>query len=370
MKKGLPAKFLLIPGIVIFLALLVTFAPRFLPNESEYEKDQTRLAEVMKEKLPQQALPEIKYPIQGYRIPGIGGFCWLESAVGLIKYLEPDIDFDTFVFYGNPTLVMAGRNKNERWGLGLNQIHAFTQLGYTAFRGSTSPINLPQSVFPDIEERNLIYFKTPQEELDLMKKMISAKIIPTISYDGDFSTIIGYNKEGVWMVKSDPDQTDKEDRNFMTYPVAFNANFFTYDELFDKWQINYQFLWFEKTGPRRNENEVFAENKRNAEEATRNMKLVMEYLNKGGNLLDLTYAVDVPSSISLYRYFTKKGNIGLANQYLEIAKIYDYQRTSVGPNPIAAESKDRKFYLETLTKVQPLYEKAAAAWSSLPPNNL
>lgn len=370
MKKGLPAKFLLIPGIVVFLVLFMTFAPRFLPNESEYKKDQMRLAEVMKEKLPQQTLEEIQYPVQGYRIPGIGGFCWLESAAGLIKWLEPDIDFDTFVFYGNPTLVMAGRNKNERWGLGLNQIHAFTQLGYTAFRGSTSPINLPQSVFPDIEERNLIYFKTPQEELELMKRMISAKIIPTITYDGDFSTIVGYNKDGVWLVKSDPDQTDKEGRNFMTYPVAFNAIFFTYDELFDKWQTNYQFFWFEKTGPHKAESEVFAQNRKNAQEAARNMKLVMDYLQKGGNLLDLTYAVDVPSSVSLYRYFTKRGNIDLANQYLEIAKIYDSQRASLGSNPIATEPKDRKFYLETLTKVLPLYEKLTAAWFSLPPSNL
>lgn len=369
MKKGLPAKFLFIPGIVILLVLIITFAPRFLPNESEYKKDQARIAQVMQGKIPEQALPEIKYPIQGYRIPGLGGFCWLESAAGLIKWLEPDIDFDTFVFYGNPTLVMAGRNKNERWGLGLNQIHAFTQLGYTAYRGSTNPNNLPQSVFPDIEERNLIYFKTPQEELELMKRMISAKIIPTIAYDGDFSTIVGYNKDGVWLVKSDPDQTDKEGRDFMTYPVAFNANFFTYDELLDKWQINYQFFWFEKTGPRKAEGEIYAENRKNAEESAQNIKLVMNYLEQGGNLLDLTYAVDVPSSISLYRYFTKRGNIDLANQYFEIAKVYDSQRASVGPNPIATEPKDRKFYLETLTKVQPLHERVARAWSSLSPDN-
>lgn len=359
MKKGLPAKILLIPGIVIFLGLVITFAPRFLPNTAEYKKDQARLAEAMQGKLPKEPLAEVKYPIQGFRIPGLGGFCWLESSSGLIKYLEPDIDFDTFVFYARPTLIMAGRDKNERWGAGLNQIHAFTQLGYTAFRGSTNPTDLPQSVFPDIEHQNLLYFKSPQEELDLMKRMISVKIIPTISYSGDFSTIIGYNKDGLWIVKSDPSQTDKEGRNFMTYPVAFEPTFITYNELFDKWESDYQFFWFEKTGPRKNENDIFLENKKNAREAVQNMKLVMDYLKKGGGLLDFTYAVDIPSSISLYRYFTKRGETDLANGYLEIAKIFDSQRASRGPHPVVTAQDDRKFYIETLTKVQPLYETIA-----------
>src|SRR3989344_1307818 len=311
MKKGLLSKFLLIPGIVIFLVLIITFGPRFLPDESEYKKDQTRLVEITNGALPKEPLAEIKYPIQGYRIPGLGGFCWLESASGLIKYLEPDIDFDTFVFYARPTLVMAGRNNNERWGPGTNQIHAFTQLGYTAFRGSTSHIDLPQSVFPDIEHGNLIYFKTPQEELDLMKKMISARIIPTIVYDGDFSTIVGYNKDGLWIVKSDPSQTDIEGRSFLTYPVPFEPTFITYKELFEKWEVDYQFFWFEKTKPREPVDNIYIVNKANAQEAAQNMKLVIDYLKKGGNLVDFTYAIDIPSSITLYRYFTKRGNIDL-----------------------------------------------------------
>ncbi|MFA4831050.1 MAG: hypothetical protein WC862_01500 [Patescibacteria group bacterium] len=363
-SKGLPAKILLIPGALIVLVLIfyLGFGRGIFPNISEYKKDQAQLITAMKTKLPEKPLAEIKYPIKGYRIPGLGGFCWLESSSGLIKYLEPDIDFDTFVFYGRPTLVMAGRNKDERWGPGLNQTHAFTELGYTAFRGSTNPTHPPQSVFPDIDPRNLIYFKTKEEELEFMKKLVSARIIPTIGYDGDFSTVVGYNQDGLWIVRSDPSQTDRGDRNFMTDPVIFEPTFITYKELFDNWGMDYQFFWFEKTGSRKSINEIYAENKKNAQEAAQNMETVIDFLKKGGNLVDFTYEIDIPSAMALYRYFTKQGNSDLADKYLEIAKIYESQRVSLGPDSRRSQAAARKFYIETLTKVQPLLAEAAAMW--------
>lgn len=368
MKRGISAKILFIPGLIVILFLLSLLFSSFDPQiflgrfNGEYERNQAYLLTAMKTKLPEKPLPEIKYPIKGYRIPGLGGFCWIESSSGLIKYLEPDIDFDTFILYARPTLVMAGRNKKERWGPGLNQTHAFTELGYTAFRGSTNPSHLPQSVFPDIDPRNLIYFRTPEEELTFMKKLISERIIPTITYDGDFSTIVGYNQEGIWIVKSDPSQTDKEGRNFMTYPVPFEPTFITYGELPKNWDLDHQFFWFEKTGLRKSEEEIYLENKQNAKEAPQNMKTVIDFLKKGGNLVDFTYEIDIPSSMTLYRYFTKRGNIDLANKYLEIAKIYEAQRVSLGKDSRTSESNARKFYIETLTKVQPLLKEAATMW--------
>ncbi len=363
-SKGLPAKVLLIPGVLILLALIyfLGLGRGIIPNESEYKKDQAHLSAAMKTKLPENPFPEIKYPIKGYRIPGLGGFCWLESSSGLIKYLEPDIDFDTFVFYGRPTLVMAGRDKNERWGPGLSQTHAFIELGYTAFRGSTNPTHLPQSVFPDIDPLNLIYFKTARQELAFIKRLVSAEIIPTIGYDGDFSTVVGYNKDGLWIVRSDSSQTDKEGRNFMTYPVSFEPIFVTYKELFENWGMDYQFFWFEKTGSRKPMSEIYAENKKNAQESVENLKTVLDFLQNGGRLLDFTYEIDIPSSMALYRYFSERGDTAVANQYLEIAKIYDSQRASLGPDSRRSQSEARKFYIETLTKVQPLLEKAATMW--------
>lgn len=360
--QGLPAKVLLIPGIIVLLGFIFFFGQHFVKKELEYKKDQAYLPLAMKTQLPSEPLSEIKYPIKGYRIPGLGGFCWLESSSGLIKYLEPDIDFDAFVLYGRPTLVMAGRNENERWGPGLNQTHAFTELGYTAFRGSTSTTNLPQSVFPDIDPRHLFYFKTPAEELAFMKKLVSAQLIPTIVYAGDFSTVVGYNQDGLWIVRSDPSQTDVEGTNFMTYPVPFEPIFITYEELFKNWEVDHQFFWFEKTGLRKSENEIYAENKKNAQEAAQNMKTVIDFLKNGGRLVDFTYEIDVPSSMTLYRYFTKRGNTDLANKYLALAEIYESQRISLGLDSRRSQSEARKFYLATLTKIQPLLEETAALW--------
>lgn len=360
MNKGLPAKILLIPGVIIFSVLVYFFISRgnLIPDNSEYQKDQTFLLSAMKTKLPETPFSKIKYPVQGYRIPGLGGYCWLESSSGLIRYLEPDIDFDAFLLYARPTLMMAGRDKNERWGPGLNQIHAFTELGYTAFRGATNPVNLPQSVFPDIDPRHFIYFKTSEEEWYFMKKLISVKIIPTIIYDGDFSTVIGYDQNGIWIVRSNLLQTDKPGSNFLTLPVAFNPVFKTYDEFFDNWELDHQFFWFEKRGTRKPESEIYAENKLNAQETPQNLEKIIKFLKEGGDLLDFT-AIDIPGPVVLYRYFLQRGNAELANDYLEIAKIYDTQRASQGAG---VHLKTNEFFIKNLETALPLYEKIATEW--------
>ena len=111
MKKGLPAKFLFIPGGIIFLIIVWTISPQFLPNEAEYKKDQAYLAEVMNGKLPETPSPEVKLPVKGYIIAGGAGTCMVDAAAGIANFYEPDIDFDTFIFYANPTLIMAKRDK-------------------------------------------------------------------------------------------------------------------------------------------------------------------------------------------------------------------------------------------------------------------
>lgn len=91
MKKGISAKILLIPGFIIILFLLLLLFSSFDPQiflgrfNGEYERNQAYLLTAMKTKLPEASLPEIKYPIQGYRIPGLGGFCWIESSSLLLR---------------------------------------------------------------------------------------------------------------------------------------------------------------------------------------------------------------------------------------------------------------------------------------------
>ena len=148
----------------------------------------------------------------------------------------------------------------------------------------------------------------------------------------------------------------------MTHPVPFEPTFITYQELFKKWGVDYQFFWFEKTRTRKSESEIYAENKKNAREAAQNMETVIDFFNQGGSLIDFTYEIDIPSSMALYRYFTKRGEIELANAYLEIAEIYDSQRESLGPDSRRSQSEARKFYIETLNKVQPLLAEIAAMW--------
>ncbi len=365
MNKGISAKLLFTVGIFAFLGLffLFTIGRGLLPNEAEYRKDQAWLATNMKTELPETPLPEVKYPIQGYRIPGIGGFCWLESAAGLMKYLESDVDFDTFVFYGRPTLYMANRNENERLGAGLNQVHAFTNLGYTAYHGATNPDWPPRSVYPDIDPRNFIYFKTVKEQLAFMKRLISSGIIPTIGYNGDFSTVTGYNQDGLWIVASAfaASKVDTDGKNFMTPPVPYDAEFITNEQFFNSRGMTNEFFWFEKTEPRKSEAEVYEENKKNAQEAAENLQKTINYVKNGGDLLHFTYALDIPATISLSRYLAKRGHSDLADSYFELAKTYEAVRNTLGPDAGNVD-RDSEFVVNTLTKIKPLLEKIVQMW--------
>lgn len=376
MKKGLPAKFLLVPGVIIFLLLLATFGPRYLPNESEYKKDQTHLVEVMKGRLPENPAPQIKLPIKGYIIPGALGWCWVDAAAGIANYLDPNIDFDKFILLNNPTLMMAARNKDERYGLGANVMAAFVKLGYTPFRGVTTPIHPPQNVSNSIEPQNFIYFKTKEEELAFMKRLLSANIIPIVTLTRDpfepiegglFSSLIGYDRNGVWLNVSPPmPEKYAQGKNFMDLPERYEPRFLTYEKLFEFWTPDRQFLWVVKTGNRKEDAEVYAENKKNVQEAPQNMQKTIEFLKGNGDLQQFSAVSDAPTAMVFYRYFQKKGDLSLANQYLEMAKTYvqfwpESKNTDVFTIFTAAEN-DRQRYIQTLEAVYPYYSKVAVLW--------
>lgn len=380
MKNGLPAKLLIVVGLILFVAVFFVFnpwiVPSFLPNEAEYKKDRAHLLATMKTRLPETALSQVKYPLKSYMIPGVGGNCSLESASGLANYLEPDIDFDTFVIYGNPALFMANRNKDERYGWGGRD--AFISLGYTIYRGSTQSTNPPQNTLVGIDPQNLIYFKTQKEEFEFIKKLLSVGIIPTVDVKsevlgftsrkggGDFAAVSGYNNEGVWLnIPLEPAELFekgvlKQGMDFMTPPIRYEAKFYPFDLFFKAWAGDQEFYWREKTGQRLDENKIYQQNKKDAQEAPANIQKTVEFLGKNGDVRLITVVDHIPASMALYRYFTKKGNAQLAALYLEAAKIYHRQNEALGPQP---NHNDRQYMIDTLNQVKPLYEEAARLWN-------
>ncbi len=376
MKKGLPAKILLIPGVIIFLFLLVTFAPQFLPNTSEYKKDQAYLAEVMAGKLPENPALQVKLPINGYIIPGAVGWCWVDAAAGIVNYLEPDIDFDKFILLNNPTLVMAARNKDERYGPGANVMAAFIKLGYTPFRGATTSIHPPQNANSGIDPHNLIYFQTKEEELNFMKRLLSANIVPVVTLTQDpfepiegglFSSLVGFDQNGVWLNVSPPlPEKYAQGRNFMDLPERYEPRFLSYDKFFKFWTPDHQFLWAVKTGNRKEDAEVYAENKKNVQEAPQNMQKTIEFLKDNGDLQQFSAAADAPTAMVFYRYFQKRGNLALAKEYLEMATTYVQfwpEGKDVGVFAIfTAAENNRQRYVQTLETVYPYHAKVATMW--------
>lgn len=366
MKKGLPAKLLFIPGVIIFLIIIWTIGPQFLPNEAEYKKDQAHLRLVVEGKLPENPAPQVKLPIRGYIIPGAAGWCMVDAAAGIANYLEPDIDFDKFILLDNPTLFMAARNPNERYGTGMSIMRTFINLGYTPFRGVTSPIHPPQNVSMDIEPQNFIYFKTKEEELVFMKRLLSSGVIPivTVTRDpfepiegGAFVSLVGYDQNGVWLNVSPPlPGKYAQGRNFMDLPTRYEPRFLTYDKFFKFWTPDHQFLWVVKTGNRKPEGEIYAENKKNAQDAPTNMQKTIEFLKGNGDLLLFTAVSDAPTAMVFYRYFQKRGNLVLANQYLEMAKKYASMLATQGLED------NRQTYIKTLEAVSPYYAKVATMW--------
>lgn len=368
MKKGLPVKFLFIPGLIAFLILIITFGPRFLPNETEYKKDQAHLAEIMRGKLPETPAPGVKLPVKGYIIAGGGGYCWVDAAAGIANHYESDIDFNKFIFYANPTLIMAARNKNERYGPGLSTMRAFKNFGYTPFRGATTPIHPPQNTAADFEPQNLIYFKSVQEELLFAKKLLSAGIVPIIGLQRDpfedvegglFSSLVGYNQDGVWLNVSPPSERYAPgNKYYLDEPGRYEPRFASYDLLLKFWVGEHQLLWVVRSGERKSEAEVYRENKKNVQEAPDNLRKSIEFLKNNGSLLDFTAALQTPEAAVLYRYFKKKGDLSLANHYKELADTYESVKLSQIKNP----KDDRQKMIEVLTAVYPYIFKISSLW--------
>lgn len=113
-----------------------------------------------------------------------------------------------------------------------------------------------------------------------------------------------------------------------------------------------------KTGNRKSDEEIYAENKKNAQEASANMNKTIEFLKANGYLGLFTAASDAPTTMVFYRYFQKGGNVALANQYLELAKTYvqfwpESKDAGVFTIFTAAEN-DRQRYIKTLEAVYPV----------------
>lgn len=209
-----------------------------------------------------------------------------------------------------------------------------------------------------------------------MKRLLSANIVPIVTLIRDpfeaiegelFSSLVGYDQNGVW-VNVPPPLPDKyaQGRNFMDLPQRYEPRFLTYDKFFEFWRPDHQFLWAVKTGDRIPDEQVYTINKQNAQEAPANMQKTIEFLKNNGDLQQLTGIGDAPTAMVFYRYFQKKGNIALANQYLEMAKTYiqfwpEAKDTSVLAIFTGAE-KDRQRYIQTLEAVYPYYSKVATMW--------
>lgn len=366
--KGLPAKFLLILGIVIFLVLITTFGPRFLPDFAEYKKDQAHLAEVMRGKLPETPVPEVKLLVRGYIIAGGAGYCMVDAAAGIANFYEPGIDFDKFIFFANPTLIMAKRDKNERYGPGLSIMRAFKNFGYIPFRGATTPIHPPQNIVADFEPQNLIYFKDVKEELLFAKKLLSAGIVPIVGLRRDpfedieggvFSSLVGYNKDGVWLnISPQSERYAPGNKYYLDEPIRYEPRFASYDLLMKYWVGEHQLLWAVKSKERKSEAEVYRENKKNVQEAPVTLQKSIEFLKNNSSLLDFTAAYQTPEVAVLYRYFKAKGNLSLANQYKELADTYESVRVSQSKNP----KDDRQEMIEVLTTVYPYISKISTLW--------
>lgn len=366
LAKGIPAKLLLIPGTIIFLFLLMTFGSRYLPNKSEYKKDQAHLLTTMEGRLAETPKPEVKLPVKGYIVPGAAGTCMVDAGAGVANFLEPDIDFDKYILLGNPTLIMAAGNKSERYGPGANFLTPFINLGYTPFRGATTSIHPPQNAANNIEPQNFIYFKTKEEELAFIKRLLSSNIIPiaTLTRDpfepiegGLFSSLVGYDRNGIWLNVSGP-LTEKyaQGRNFTDLPIRYDPRFLSYEEFFRFWTPDHQFFWVIKTGSRLSDSQIYAVNKKNAQQAPENLQKTITFLKKNGNLMLFTAASDAPTAVVLHRFFQKQGNLALAEEYLQMAKTYtDILAT-------ADLKENRETIIKTLEVVYPYFVKVSTLW--------
>ncbi len=325
-------------------------------DDLRVKQQKEHILSVMKTKLPSTLLPSKTLPLMQYVLPN--ATCYYFAGASIAHYLENDIDFDKFLWYGRPVRFKYDQRFGQlRSGPPAGELvmEAFYNLGYTAYQGNTRGQPMPAILLTHMTgSDNFIYFKTQKEAFDFIKRLVNVDVPVMLNGApmrgksvGDFGFLAGYDEQYVYVRPESTKQPffyqDPEIlTDFMKVPIT---------EFLTIWaRTNNEFYWFEKTQNRLSEDQVYQLNKADAFEAYANIqKFIADLPNKGSR----SYSSDgdgVNSRASAYRYLKKLGYGQLAEKYLQIAYAYNNRQK----NPFGSTG--------TYSEIANLEKEAASLW--------
>lgn len=326
-------------------------------SDYQLNEQRNRILSIMKTKLPEVPLSSKVLPIKYYVLPN--ATCYYFAGASVATYLEKDIDYDKFIWYGRPLRFKYDqRNGILRTGppAGDLLMEAFFNLGYKTYQGNTSRILPPEIFTPHMTPNdNFIFFKTQEEAFDFIKRLVSAgqpvilngAPLPGIE-KGDYGFFAGYDENYVY-VRPIP---EKNPFYYQEPEILTNFHKVPIKDFLTIWnRTDNAFYWFEKTHERKSDQEIFEMNKADVKETYAN---IMKFINNLANDKGLkSYSSDgdgVNSHASAYRSLKKLGDSQLADKYLEIAGLYDRRQ------------KERNDTKESFLKIAELEKQAADLW--------
>lgn len=283
----------------------------------------------MQTKLPETPLPSKTLSLVHYVLPN--PTCYYFAGASVAHFLEEDIDYDKFLWYGRPLRFKFDQRFGDlRTGPPAGDLfmEAFYNLGYKTYQGNTSGILMPAIFMTHMSaDENFLFFKKQMEAFDFVKRLISADQ-PVILFGapmpgmdkGDYGFLAGYDDSFVY-VRPIPNkfpfyyQDPEIITTFYKVPVK---------EFLEIWnRTDNTFYWFEKIHERISEQEIYQMNKTDAQETYSNMQKFINNFSKDVGLKSYSSNGDgINSRAAASRYLKRLGYPQLANKYMGVAKLY------------------------------------------------
>ncbi|MFH0943223.1 MAG: hypothetical protein V1810_03555 [Candidatus Beckwithbacteria bacterium] len=321
--------------LLIFIVIIGTgyflWSKRRQPlSDWQIKQQRERVLSMMKTKLPETSLLNKTLPIISYVLPN--ATCYYFAGASVAHFLEKDIDFDKFLWYGRPLRFKFDQRFGDlRTGPPAGDLfmEAFYNLGYKTYQGNTSGILMPAIFMTHMTaDDNFIFFKKQAEAFDFIKRLISADQpvilngapMPNME-KGDYGFFAGYNDNFVY-IRPIPDKHPFYYQEPEILTTFYEVPIKKFLEIWNR--TDNTFYWFEKTHERISEGEIYQMNKADAKETYSNMQKFINNLSQGAGLKSYSSNGDgVNSRAAASRYLRKGGYFQLADKYMEIAKLYN-----------------------------------------------
>lgn len=301
-------------------------------------------------KLVKKPLKEKLIDIKAYVVPNA---CYYGAGGGMASYLE-GVSFDEFMIYGRPARFEYGPHTGPPGRAML--LESFRNMGYEDIHGLTNKnISLQDFYQTSIDEKNVKVFDSEKSAFNFVKKLVSSgtpvivriNVKPLAPYSkNSFKILAGYDEDDVYLSW---EPYEGEGTSLLEEPNMISPKPYPIKDFLEAWRMqDHIFLWFEKHGEKKSEQEIMRLNKEDAKNACKNIQRFIQGLESGADDNFLYYDDGTITRMALSRKLAEKGFLKSAERYELAAQIYNQKNKGV---------------TESFSRIHSLEKEAADLWA-------